>query len=569
VTPEELQKLWEQAKPAAKSPPPPEDLAALWAQAGATPNGQAAPLVGGGEAFGRGAVQGATLGLGDELQGAIQTLPDKALWLSPAGFLLGPAKALAEATSDVPADQRARAAQVDEERAARLAKEGPGARLRRALGEYRMGRDSARQENVAAKEAAPWSYGLGNLAGGAVTAPLMGGGAATAGQAALQGAKLGSAAGFGGSEADLTTGDVGQLGRAALDTGVGGALGAAAGAGAYYLPKLIGAANEKIGGLGRALATRLGRRVLQGGSETLSKGSPIPEETVMDAIRRGIIKFGSTTQGAADRATAQADQAGALYGSILDELQAAGVQGPNAHRIAAEVAQDAAKRVLMDPIGAGPPLMQRFAEKLGAQYQPGEADMPLDVAEGMKRTLQNAAAQDFRALGAGADLKSAAEGRVALADKLKTAIENAVDRQAAKAPEVAAAFQPAKAEDAALIRLRNLAQQGAGKAAKRNPVGLYDMLAGMAGGAHFGLPGVVAAPASMALRAVGPSSGAVTGAAVSELANALRGLPAAAERELPGIGRAALTAGIGGGTALTAQQRAALADYLANRNQTP
>lgn len=108
---------------------------------------------------------------------------------------------------------------------------------------YREARNFARNEYDAAKQQEPWSYGLGNVAGalgqvgglGSVGIKL----AARGKQAVAQGAGLGALTGIGGSNADLTKGEVGG---AALDTGVGAGLGAAAGKIAPIVTDKIGAA---------------------------------------------------------------------------------------------------------------------------------------------------------------------------------------------------------------------------------------------------------------------------------------------------------------------------------------
>lgn len=520
------------------------------------------------ESFLRGGAQGATLGFGDELQGAIQAAAPPA---TGAAALVNPVAALrwlADKTSGVPEDQLEAGRAVDAAKEDQLAAQGPLARLRRFATDYQQSRDSARRENDAAKEAHGGYYLGGNLAGGALTAPLMPGGAVkTAGQAALQGAKLGAAAGLGGSGADLTSGKLADVGAAAGDTALGAGLGALAGAGSYYVPQAIGAGIQKLRDMGESVAARLGRRVLAGGSESLAKGQAIPDDMVLDAIRRGIVKFGSTTKGALDRVTQMADEQGNLYGSILKELGAAGVQGPNAHRIAVEVAQDAAQRALEHPGAAGPEAMKKFADALAAQYQPGAADMPLSLAESVKRNLQGDAAKLYEAARRGLlpEGENLGEAKLALANKMKTAIEDAVQQQAGKAPAAAAAFQPAKAELSPLLRLRSVLEKGAAKVENRNPLGLYDMLAGAVGGATHGPLGFLAAPASALARAVGPSSGATSGLALSELAGALQGLPAAAERAFPGLGQASLTAGQGAANAL--QER--IAQALRDKKLTP
>lgn len=155
----------------------------------------------------RGAVQGATLGFGDEIYGGAAA-----------------AKDLLTGQTDVA-----------------------------HLGDsYRSSRDEARANNKIAEERSPVASAVGNLAGGLGTALIPGGQASAAANtaksagtiakllasikateaagglagAALTGAKIGTAAGLGTSDADLTKGDVGG---AAVDTALGGAGGAVAG----------------------------------------------------------------------------------------------------------------------------------------------------------------------------------------------------------------------------------------------------------------------------------------------------------------------------------------------------
>lgn len=97
------------------------------------------------------------------------------------------------------------------------------------LDAYRAARDSSKQKFKDAETANPMSYMAGNLAGGIVPGVLTGGAseAATAGEAAMNGAKVGmgygALSGFGNSDADLTKG---ELGKTVEDTATGGASGA-------------------------------------------------------------------------------------------------------------------------------------------------------------------------------------------------------------------------------------------------------------------------------------------------------------------------------------------------------
>lgn len=144
------------------------------------------------ESFLRGAAQGATLGLADEGVGVLQ----------------GGWRAL---TSD------------------------------QSFGDaYREARDESRTANKAAEDANGGSYLLGNLAGGVATAFVPGlnvAKAAGAGGAILRGAATGALAGFGSSDADVTQG---EIGKAALDTALGGGLGGVVGGVSHGVSSYLG-----------------------------------------------------------------------------------------------------------------------------------------------------------------------------------------------------------------------------------------------------------------------------------------------------------------------------------------
>lgn len=98
---------------------------------------------------------------------------------------------------------------------------------------YRKARDEYREDNKIAEEANPKTFMAGNIAGalGGALLPIPGTAlkaGATLGQEVKLGLGLGAAAGLGGSEADLTKGEVGQTlvdaGKGALMGGTGGLL---------------------------------------------------------------------------------------------------------------------------------------------------------------------------------------------------------------------------------------------------------------------------------------------------------------------------------------------------------
>jgi len=131
------------------------------------------------ESYARGAAQGATLGFADEIAGGAEALYDKARNGSLADFM------------DL----------------------------------YRQHRDESRKNFEAAREANPKSYLAGELTGTAPVVFVPGSGIAKA-------TALGAATGLGDSNADLTHGEVG---RAAVDTAIGGSVGT----GAHQLGEIL------------------------------------------------------------------------------------------------------------------------------------------------------------------------------------------------------------------------------------------------------------------------------------------------------------------------------------------
>ncbi len=131
----------------------------------------------------RGAEQGATFGFGDEINGGLETLLNRATG-------------------------------------------SPSSQGLNILDEYRKHRDESREKFAAAEEANPITSTVSNLAGGILPALGTGGGTLAAkgiGGIAAMGAKYGALGGLGNSTADLTKGKVNE---AAGDTLLGGVIGA-------------------------------------------------------------------------------------------------------------------------------------------------------------------------------------------------------------------------------------------------------------------------------------------------------------------------------------------------------
>jgi hypothetical protein len=197
------------------------------------------PEPGAGESAGRGVLQGASLGFGDEVAAGVDTLVSK-----------------------IPGVRAVANAIQGENHGGALPLDNPDLT-------YQQRRDAYRAKNAEAQQANPVAYGAGEVGGALATsfvpgvAPARGAGlAAMAGKAAL----VGGANALGSSEADLTKGEFGQ---AAIDTGTGAAIsGVTAGA--------LGAAGKALTGGAEKRATKaLVQRTLTNEGETGGTGGKI------------------------------------------------------------------------------------------------------------------------------------------------------------------------------------------------------------------------------------------------------------------------------------------------------
>jgi len=402
--------------------------------------GARAPDIGRTAAFGRGAAQGATLGFGDELQGLIQ------------------------AALPVPGD-----AGTFAER-------------------YRRERDAARAANEAAKQAHPVLYRVGNVAGGAAPTLLAPAAKAAqgaslltrAGVGALNAAPMGAA--FGAGESTAAT-----PGGIATDAALGAAGGAALGAATPVVGGLLkkGAAEAAEGLGGRAL--RYGRNAIAGVTNALARRKPLAPEAVEAAFQAGAIRPGSTVEGIANRLQEAADPLADRYGQILRDLEAKGVTGPNAAKMAGDLLAEAQQASNNSIIGTRAEALADTGRKLLSKPTAGVApggDLGLMQTELMKRELQNAAAGDFVKEGR---LSLSGAARKEIAGRFKGAIEDAVAQQAQKAPDEAAAFVPVKEQLHNTLQALGAAREGAGRYARRSPFGLHEAM-GLATGIATGNP---------------------------------------------------------------------------------
>jgi hypothetical protein len=191
------------------------------------------------------------------------------------------------------------------------------------------------RETKAAEEAHPWAYGAGNVAGGVLTAAIPGAGlsgiaakgassATRLKTAATAGAKLGAAAGLGGSEDffgkdGLGIGAARDLVTGGVVGGVGGAVGEkVAGAVASKVNPVLrkwadDMAMKSLGMTKQNLRSNLGGTGLVGGTEKAREiGRYLRDKGLVGPMTR--------PEGALKRIDAKREEVGAALGSILPDL---------------------------------------------------------------------------------------------------------------------------------------------------------------------------------------------------------------------------------------------------------
>jgi hypothetical protein len=387
---------------------------------------------------------------------------------------------------------------------------------------YEAARDEERAANAAAQAAHPKATLAANVAGGGALAAGLPAFLASKGlglgarmvSGAKAAAPVGAAYGLGESEADT-------LGGQALDTAVGGAggflLGGAAPVAGQALRSVAGPASRWL----REAAVNQGRKVLTGNSGTISVKQKLPDEVIEEALRQGAIRPLGTTQKAAEVLGGARENVGERYAEIVAALEAKGVAGPNAAKLAGTLlaeADDVAAQTLGSPkpdvfrgianellgLEKGMHGVKRVAPKPLVGEGPG-GDLALTQAENMKRGLQHEAATEYDKLLA--KMRPTGEAKVAVASRVRQAIEDAIQEQAALAPDEAAAFEPVKAQLARIIEGSNAASEAAARASRNRGISLTDTIAGAAGMSSAGVPGAAAmAMANKVGRTRGPAT---------------------------------------------------------------
>ena len=360
---------------------------------------------------------------------------------------------------------------------------GLGQTWQEEMQRFREGKRWAQKESPVGYTAGALAGGLG--AGGAI--PMMASKAAAAtpglvgaGQRAL-GATLDSALFTGASAAgsNLDTDPLGAASQAAKSPA-----------------NLIAAAPGAVGDLGPRLrqametkAANMGRRVLLGGYTPISVRKAIPEEVVQTASEAGAFLPLGTTKGAFKRLEGRASDVGDTYGDLVRSLERAGVDGPSAKSISAAARQEARDSFNNTSGSPRPGMFNDFANDIMMKLTKGNklgGNLGLEQAENIKRSLQDAAKEEYIKLNQNVGARGLAEKDKA--SMMRQAVEDAISAQSSKAPDLASQFVPVKQELANLIQARNAAEVGTSRQAHRRALTPYDMAALVGGLAHGSLP---------------------------------------------------------------------------------
>lgn len=293
-------------------------------------------------------------------------------------------------------------------------------------------------------------------------------------------ALLASGGMFGAGVSDAT--DAGGLAKDAATGAVTGLVGGKAlqAAGKYIVAPAAKALKEK--------SVELGRKALSGIGTPLSARKEIPAAAVEAAYREGAILPFSTVTGIAKRLGIKADEVGQAYAGILSDLEAKGVAGPDATKLALDLLDRASAKRAQSLQSKVPGMFEGAAEELVTKATLPNGRIPLGTAEAIKRDLQAEARREYDKITR--QLTSTGEAKKELASVMRQGIEDAVAEQAAVAPQEAAAFLPVKERLANILRAEQSAAEGAARASRRKAVSLTDTLVGSAAGAATANPAV-------------------------------------------------------------------------------
>jgi hypothetical protein len=427
---------------------------------GATPT--SAPEVGGPEATGRGAWQGASMGFGDEVAGALH---------ATLGGVMGNDQGL-------------------------------------SMGDrYRKARDTDRRQNALAQNQHGGLYTAGEIGGGMVpiASPISAVSklrkVGLAGKAVL-GGTTGAAAGA--ANAAGHNEDTSHIGR---DMAVGAAVGTAGG----VAGPVVGAAASRVAPALQKAGVATGYRHLRArGGDISARKQPRPE-AIIEAYEAGAFRPGTTVHFAAERLAALRHKLGKNIGDLEDALAAAGVEGPERAALAKEFADEAA-RLKPRTSAADPRMTQMKAESddllseipkppapppVAPNSVPPTQQMPtqppapvsskLTLSEilAKKRSASDLAEADFNKLTG--QRTPASLGRLKVSGKYKEVAEREINRQGPTlAPDVHAQWAPANKKFSHIAEAEGIAEEGSARAKGRNLIFNVPAMMGGVGGAASG-----------------------------------------------------------------------------------
>lgn len=252
------------------------------------------------------------------------------------------------------------------------------------------------------------------------------------------------------------------------------------------------------------LANKSGRRVLYGGANGLSERFPVPDASIEAAHEAGAFKPLGTTEHAANVLSDALDEAGALKGQVVKEMEAAGIKGPDSANIAQFLR---AKADWLRKNSAGTNLPELYEKVAGdIEAAGGGGRLGVQQAENIKTSLQKQAKY-----GRPEETLQNIERRN-IASTMRQGVEDASGADAATlgtpaAVAADAALVPAKEQYALLAPAAAAAEKGLSQATKRNAFSLRDtIMAAPMAAAHGAGAGGAAAILTKAMRTYGPST---------------------------------------------------------------
>jgi hypothetical protein len=437
-------------------------------------------------AAGLGVASGVTGGLSDELAGTIKATVAAGARMGLDLASTGAGKALLRRVGGIP--DSVPDSYLDTMISGVEAKtaETIGAELRPGLADtfgatYRRGRDEVRAADEASAAESPWAHGIGSVLGSLVlpvakAGQVLGKGIALSrnGARAATGLGQGALIGLGNSKADLAGGDIGG---AALDTAVGGGLGAATSLGLGALGDAGGRALRRLAedNALRALGLRagIGNKLKSMGIKTGDEGR---QELARGALDHGLIPWGSTPEGVGRNVAELMPFVGEAKGQVIQDAQA--VATAAGRKVDFTGAADAAQRAVFDgadeiAIAKGGQA-RNLIDLIRKQGQTATTDNSLVMLDELKQSAQN----NIRPLAT----KLAAQQQNKVAGILREQVEN--QTEALAGPEYSDALKGLNHKFSLMKRIEELTSDESTRAIGRQ--GALGMAVGAAAGGTGG-----------------------------------------------------------------------------------